>query len=301
MERTQVFYPCNLCPDGFYKHIIGDSESLCLPCPLSESVSSADRTTCECFRTSGGAPFENLFFNITTGSCQNVPVDFNPPDHGATSDSQLTRFEQHVCEKGYYCQNGNRYNCPLGRYGNSEGLQSSDCSGVCEAGYYCLEASTSPRQNECGGGSALYCPTNSSSPTRVLDGYYTDEDLPGNTKTKSTICPPGSWCINGLRRPCKQGYYGDKEGNSDEECNGKCFAGHYCSAGSRTPVEKVCGGSDRYCREGSHEPRIVSAGFYTVPGTLDLELRADKENFSKNETMSREKICEPSFFCEVRV
>ena len=295
---TEVFYPCSLCPDGKFKSVRGEAEALCADCPLIESVSSQDRTTCECFRTSGGAPFENLFFNLTTGTCQSVPVDFNPPDHVESEDSQTTRKEQFVCPKGHYCIGGERYNCPVGRFGAEEGIQSDDCSGVCEAGYFCREASISPRENECGGEHALYCPKKSSSPTRVLPGYYTDEDLPPNVKTKVTICPPGSYCMEGVRKPCREGYFGSSEGNTDEFCDGMCAPGHFCHMGSRTKLENVCGGSDRFCREGSWEPRIVAPGFYTVPGTMDLELRNKKEGFGGNKTMSRESICEPGYYCE---
>lgn len=36
--------------------------------------------------------------------------------------------------------------CPPGRYGNEEGLESPQCSGECEEGYYCPSGSTSPRE-----------------------------------------------------------------------------------------------------------------------------------------------------------
>ena len=41
------------------------------------------------------------------------------------------------CEKGYYCQNGIKYLCPSGYYGDSIGLTSSNCTGKCSSGYSC--------------------------------------------------------------------------------------------------------------------------------------------------------------------
>jgi hypothetical protein len=100
-----------------------------------------------------------------------------------------------------------------GRYGSSEGLSNSACSGDCDAGYYCPEASISPTQIPCAGlpnyltiiedfnntvsmlneterelllesiavplvgiipfPNSVFCPSGSSAPLKARIGYYT--------------------------------------------------------------------------------------------------------------------------------
>eukprot|EP01035_Chromulina_nebulosa_P019898 gene19898-25853_t len=64
---------------------------------------------------------------------------------GGGSDN-LTRYDQAICPKGTYCQNGISYACPKGKYGNSTGLTNPSCSGWCPSSYYCPEGTSSPIQ-----------------------------------------------------------------------------------------------------------------------------------------------------------
>lgn len=54
------------------------------------------------------------------------------------------------------------------------------------------------------------------------------------------------------------------KGLSNEQCSGVCAQGYYCPAGSTSPFQKICGGSDRYCPSGSGAPILVWEGHYTV-------------------------------------
>ena len=53
---------------------------------------------------------------------------------------ETQRTSQRVCEKGFYCVDGVRHPCPLGYFGNKEGLSSLYgpditpfiCDGICD-------------------------------------------------------------------------------------------------------------------------------------------------------------------------
>jgi hypothetical protein len=93
------------------------------------------------------------------------------------------RAEQVICEVGHWCEGGLKYECPKGYWGGTEGLNTSECSGLCFPGYYCPVASYSPRQIECGNAS-VYCPQGSYEPTPVSIGYYTD----GASNSTRSVC-----------------------------------------------------------------------------------------------------------------
>ena len=54
-------------------------------------------------------------------------------------------------------------------------------------------------------------------------------------------CPPGTYCMEGVRRPCPQGTYGSSPGLSSSRCSGPCHAGYYCPQGSPSPIPCVPG------------------------------------------------------------
>ena len=91
---------------------------------------------------------------------------------------------------------------------------------------------------------------------------------------------------------CKEGHYGEGEGNTRLTCEGQCDAGHWCSAGSSSRTQNECGGSGFYCPKGSFTPTPVSPGYYTAPGAIDLEIRYGRDQ--KNNTMSVQRVCEVS-------
>ena len=82
-----------------------------------------------------------------------------------------TKTAQHICPKGYWCENGLRHPCEAGLFGDTLGSSDAACSGICLSGYYCPSGSTSPHQLPCGN-STVYCPDGSSVPTLVDEGYY---------------------------------------------------------------------------------------------------------------------------------
>ena len=71
-----------------------------------------------------------------------------------TSSSSVTKFAVLLCDFGHYCKGGVEYPCPVGRYGEREGLKESSCSGECLPGEYCPLASVTP--TKCSKGT--FCP-----------------------------------------------------------------------------------------------------------------------------------------------
>lgn len=72
-------------------------------------------------------------------------------------------------------------------------------------------------------------------------------------------------------------------------------AGHYCTEGSPSRTQFVCGNSSVYCPRGSAEPTVVLPGFYGVFSGPD----AGEQRFwdTGNTTFSLEIPCEPGYYC----
>lgn len=240
-----------------------------------------------------------------------VPKGFYTVENGPES----LRFESQICPKGYYCPgDGRKYICDVGMFGDVEGLETKDCSGICDRGYFCTQGSTSRRQNKCGGPN-FYCPPGSSAPTRVSTGFYSvftgvDSGAQqfwdrGNTTASAELpCEPGYYCNAGIKYPCPPGTFGWRYGDTSPACGGQCSAGYYCpsyltpqsGAPSHTvwpgkphtnAAELECGGVSFYCPRGSSFPFKVGAGNYTVGGT-DIF----------NNTRTGQQPCIPGTFCE---
>ncbi len=88
------------------------------------------------------------------------------------------------CDVGHYCPLGSvdarQVKCPAGRYGK-QGLGTSDCTGPCKHGYFCLEGSVWENQNNCGYND-VYCPVGSPHPRKVDPGYFS---VGGHFNTRS--------------------------------------------------------------------------------------------------------------------
>jgi len=259
---------CVPCHDGTYKPIASDLE--CLDCG-PKAKSTPDRTTCECFQSATEKRLFELRYNAIEQKCFNVS-DGVPPEDFHRPNTQVTKFKESPCEKGYYCHEGTRYKCPGGRFGNKDLETNDNCSGQCEEGYWCGLVSTSPTQNKCGSPN-VFCPPGSNAPIYVSEGYYTHEDEPVDLKTSQHLCPEGFYCDNGLRHACEAGTYGASTGQSDKSCDGNCLAGYYCLSASISPHQFPCGNSTVYCPEGSKLPILIEDGYYSA--TEDEVIVAD--------------------------
>jgi hypothetical protein len=157
------------------------------------------------------------------------------------------------CEPGYYCSAGIKYPCPPGRFGWKYGMQTAECGGKCPPGFYCPsylnvqpeapehtvwphKPHVSSSELECGENS-FYCPEGSFYPIKVRGGYYTEGgDSDKGTRTRETICPTGSYCVNGVKYPCPAKRFGDVEGLTTFECSGWCPSSYYCPLETSVPI-----------------------------------------------------------------
>ena len=103
----------------------------------------------------------------------------NEPNNAGAEGFRERRVQ---CEPGAFCVDGDRYECPPGRFGASPGLKDAACSGQCAGGYYCPAGSTSAFEKPCGDGRApgadtpkasVFCPPGSGNPTPAAPGFYT--------------------------------------------------------------------------------------------------------------------------------
>lgn len=293
--------PCELCPEGTYKVTRGDELSSCLPCPEYDSISSSDRTICQCQRVDGGRPYdlssEFLYFNISSGSCQAIPYEEAPfivEGIGWSMNTSVNRFQEFQCEPGHYCVDGVQYPCLAGRYGERTMETNPQCTGKCPAGYYCALGSSYPYEHPCGG-SNLYCPEGSVNPLIVPPGYYSTGSNSSYTRYSITICPKGQYCQEGIPHDCSPGRYTDVEGTIDSLCKDVCEPGYYCTGGSSSARQFECGSPTLYCPRGSFEPKPVHNGFYC--GLTGISQGADSFWNDKFTTCSVELPCEPGSYC----
>eukprot|EP01041_Mallomonas_annulata_P009845 gene9845-20480_t len=278
---------------------------LCVPQPCTpgfyctQGSTMANRHVC-------GSPA----FYCSVGSSLPTPVSdgyytigpFSLPSMPQVAEDNFTRWDQRICEPGYWCLHGVRTACRGGMYGSEYGLHSPQCSGMCMPGYYCPLASTRYDQIACGSPS-VYCPMGSALPTAVPMGYYT---INGTLSSRHdiAICTAGSYCMQGMKFICKAGIYGGHSGLStpdcegickegyycpagstskkqfpcpagrystagaiDANCTGLCYEGYYCPVASTSPKQQRCGGETLYCPRGSGAPRVVNVGNFSTGGT----------------------------------
>ena len=196
-----------------------------------------------------------------------------------------TRTSQLLCPQGHFCVDGVRRGCPPGTYSAEFGATS--CDQVCPAGFHCPLGSIEPVPCE---GSKVYCPEGSSRPLVVQPRHYAVSDTAANVRganrsSAQVFCPPGSFCIDGIKYECPAGRYGSSQGEIDPLCSGECEEGHYCPKASTSPRQVVCGGADVYCPPASIEPTPVTPGFYTVGGESAV-------------TQNDQVQCEEGYWCE---
>ena len=188
-----------------------------------------------------------------------------------------------LCSLGHYCIQGNEIPCPVGRYGDREGLATSYCTETCVAGEFCdlgsIKPSICPKGSYCPDGMLpIACPAGVYGSTRGLKDQFC-----------SGLCKLGHYCeknsTSATKTPCPAGTYGSITGLEDSHCSGRCSQGYFCPEKSLNSTMHKCGSPNYYCPEGTGaNPIKVTDGYYTIGGTLD--------------TRSNQTLCEKGFFCE---
>lgn len=179
------------------------------------------------------------------------------------------------CEPGYFCHGGIKQPCPPGKFGWRYGMNTSDCGGLCAAGYYCpsyLDPAEIPEapahtqwprkphlqaaELQCGLGAEkttlYYCPRGSFFPQTVGGGNFTiGGDATNTTRHDQAVCPPGTFCSDGLSLACPKGVYGSTPGLTTPSCTDWCTKGHYCGINTANPIPcppyHYAGGATSYC------------------------------------------------------
>jgi hypothetical protein len=144
--------------------------------------------------------------NVYCPSGTRTPIYVDDGFYTDEEEPQDTKTSQHICPKGYWCENGYRFPCNAGTFGDSVGLSDMSQCGICLSGYYCEAASTTPHQYPCGN-STVFCPEGASAPILVDEGYYT------STKSEAVLAD----------------YYAGP--NSTQQIQVECEAGFYCKGG----------------------------------------------------------------------
>ena len=149
---------------------------------------------------------------------------------------------------------------------------------MCEPGYYCDKGV----RYECGG-VAYFCAPGENTPTKVDEGDFTVGGTP-TTRQDFEVCPAGSYCHAGERKLCDSGFFGNTTGLNISTCSGPCKGGFVCTPGSTSPddssttcragyycpsktstTENECGGAQYFCPAASTARKSVQTGYYSSP------------------------------------
>lgn len=83
---------------------------------------------------------QSLYLSVSSSLC-NLSLGSSSPRKVKTGyytvGSNMTRIEERICEKGFWCFKGLKFPCRAGSYGDVEGLGQefeSYCSGLCSPG-----------------------------------------------------------------------------------------------------------------------------------------------------------------------
>lgn len=263
----------SICTAGHYC-VVGERH----PCPGGRYGSSEGETDPQCegacrqgyFCVAGSTSRNGVACGSREVYCpagSGEPIPVSSGHYAVPEDSPDKAYSEEVCRAPYYCEDGNRYLCAAGRYGATDGLAASTCSGNCAGGYYCPVGSISATQHECGGADR-YCPAGSSAPRTVTAGYFTTGES-AERRSGQSPCPAGSYCINGVRSLCPVGRYGDEDMLASVDCSGQCSAGFHCPAGTANPWSTPCYSANAlfYCKSGLQLQ--VSSGTYSVPNLVE--------------------------------
>jgi len=199
----------NSCPQGSY---FDGSKNGCYKCPAGKySTASYSRESVK-----GSA------FTIAGGTCNQI------------------------CPIGHFCPEGSikPIKCEGGKYGAISGQTSKECSGPCKPGFFCTPGSTKPDPYPCGMVN-YYCPVGTTVRYKVNEGFYSiPENVSDLYRTAQLPCPPGSYCIGGLKYDCPAGKYNSI--SNQVSCSSLCPRGFYCPQGSIYPIACPAGkyGSD---------------------------------------------------------
>ena len=291
--------PIGLCNDGYF-------------CPGGQATPTPSAHTCSqghyCVRGSHEpVRCDSGSYQDETGQsrCKGCP----PAYFCDNTIAPVTLYNDSLCPAGSYCPQGTRFSieylCPIGTFGDLEGLQNiSQCTpctptmycsaqgltaptGKCSAGYFCISGASSATPEE--GENANICPR----------GFYCT-----NATSNPTPCPIGTYSnMTGLLNsnqctPCDGGYYCNDTGQT--EPSGLCSPSYYCPLGSSSYMQEICP-SGFVCPEGTHIPTGCPIGSYSNQNGLRETVQCNNctEGSYCNETGLTQPSgpCSPGYYC----
>lgn len=158
-----------VCPAGYYCPT-GSTNGTTHRCPAGRYGATSGLTdrACSGFCAAGyycpegsTSPFQKECGSYLDGSSMNSrtnrfycpvgsPIPLTAPGgYYSIGQNTTTRVSIVICPAGTYCSDGVIRDCPPGRFGNTEGLATADCSGACKKGFYCPVGSTISIQEPC--------------------------------------------------------------------------------------------------------------------------------------------------------
>ena len=148
-KECEVGYYCtegkkHACPPGTYGYLkASKTRNECAPCRSGfYCPSEPDRPT---------KVGEQIPCGVSHHFCPHqsaAPLTVSIGYYSLGNNSTLFRTKQEICPKGCYCENGMKYACPPGTFGQSTGEISKACSGFCPEGKYCEEGTIEPVECE---------------------------------------------------------------------------------------------------------------------------------------------------------
>jgi len=230
------------CPAGRYGKKLGlsskECDGLCQEGYFCSPGSTSDKQE-KCGNVTVHCPQGSSLPSITLQGHYSVKSKYEIDSSLLYDEENSTAAAAKICEKGFWCSYGKKYQCPEGTYGTLIGSDTADECLPCKPGYYCPSYPGPPSTNstifECG--EQKYCPLRSSKPLYISIGYYGMGGLNESVMIDQRICPPGHYCDRGIKIACPEGTFGDSSGLSHHRCSGFCPAGFYCEEGSTVPME----------------------------------------------------------------
>lgn len=272
---------CILCPIGKFSNVPATIED-CNICGANTYQDTTGQVKCK------GCPDEKVIHDATSAEkhdseddCQiNVPtclpteyLTLNNTCRSCTLGHMCDGNSKEICQSGHYCTgDGSATECPVGRYGETQGMYNEDTACL-----FCAEGTfqTVPGQTYC----ARSCPLGKfgnvrggTSETEACFECPVGHMCGTMAMQQSVVCPLGTYQdelgYNSCKQ-CAQGMYSDVLGNSecqpcgqDELGRDKQTAGLGSNSESQcTILEKTCPGAQRPNTEGT----CVNCpqGFYT--------------------------------------
>eukprot|EP01135_Chromosphaera_perkinsii_P006890 Nk52_evm45s621 gene=Nk52_evmTU45s621 len=260
----------SICPAGSY---CPQGTGVPIKCPAGTYSSSTSlKAESECLPCAGGKYCPNAGQTSATQDCSAGYYCSG----GASVSSPVSSPSGDKCPLGHHCPAGSSQPVPCNAGTYTETVQQATCA-TCPAGFYCLSTKQPvkcPQGHYCPSGThtnQIPCPT----------GTYN----PGFQLTKEAdckACEPGKYCkdmgMTAVSGDCDAGFFCTSgvdqkaPAGGHKGSGGKCTVGHYCPAGTASPLPCSPGSFNPLENQATCTP--CTAGFYCQDnGLVDISAK----------------------------